>query len=102
MQSLWLNAGAQITHGGQVQRPRQKRRRDHAPYTGKIYLFTIYCCVLTPEVDEKKTKLSGMCERCLLKIPAQSSVQTARKRGYIHWTNLAIRTNQMQSRLHVQ
>ncbi len=22
--SLWLNAGAQITHGGQVQRPRQK------------------------------------------------------------------------------
>ncbi len=21
--SLWLNAGAQITHGGQVQRPRQ-------------------------------------------------------------------------------
>ncbi len=23
--SLWLNAGAQITHGGQVQRPRQKK-----------------------------------------------------------------------------
>ncbi len=22
--SLWLNAGAQITHGGEVQRPRQK------------------------------------------------------------------------------
>ncbi len=22
--SLWLNAGVQITHGGQVQRPRQK------------------------------------------------------------------------------
>ncbi len=23
--SLWLNTGAQITHGGQVQRPRQKK-----------------------------------------------------------------------------
>ncbi len=22
--NLWLNAGAQITHGGQVQKPRQK------------------------------------------------------------------------------
>ncbi len=27
--SLWLNAGAQITHGGQVQRPRQKKIAMH-------------------------------------------------------------------------
>ncbi len=26
--SLWLNAGAQITQGGQVQRPRQKTDLD--------------------------------------------------------------------------
>ncbi len=28
--SLWLNAGAQITHGGQVQRPRQKKEEQRA------------------------------------------------------------------------
>ncbi len=29
--SLWLNAGAQITHGGQVQRPRQGNALESFP-----------------------------------------------------------------------
>ncbi len=34
--SLWLNAGAQITHGGQVQRPRQKLvKSEQNPFEGK-------------------------------------------------------------------
>ncbi len=36
--SLWLNAGAQITHGGQVQRPRQKRLHDFIAKVLLIYL----------------------------------------------------------------
>ncbi len=39
--SLWLNAGAQITHGGQVQRPRQKKTFVHIRKTGKGFPLDI-------------------------------------------------------------
>ncbi len=39
--SLWLNAGAQITHGGQVQRPRQKNQS--IIHMNKYYRLSVIC-----------------------------------------------------------
>ncbi len=35
--SLWLNAGAQITHGGQAQRPRQKKFKRLDSWANEIH-----------------------------------------------------------------
>ncbi len=43
--SLWLNAWAQITHGGQVQRPRQKLL---SKLTLLIMVDLYFMCVLPP------------------------------------------------------
>ncbi len=57
--NLWLNAGAQITHDGQVQRARQKKIN----HFGHESIFSFETNILKREMDYLVVKLYEKCLR---------------------------------------
>ncbi len=81
--SLWLNAGAQITHGGQVQRPRQNTfLAGHIQYVCKLKTDTVLFSLF-----KQRDRISRSRNTCLQKYDAIYSPSSKKvKQTSRNWT----------------